>query len=101
MLRITFTLITLVLWNVLVLACSEDSGVGPYPYGPGTSYTCSECAGASPFLPNSSEEACLQFAQRFVCEFESYSAGSCPSEPRPSCTVANCQIDPSSGCEPE
>ena len=99
--KLASTLLALVLFNVFVLACSDDSGSGPYyPYGPGSSFTCAECSGASAFLPNSSESECRVLAQRFECQFESYSAGSCPNEPRPSCTVTNCQIDPSTGCVP-
>ena len=98
---VIFSLFTLMLFNILALGCSDDSGVGPYnPYGPGSSYTCAECDGNEPFLPNSSEEECEVLAERFECQFESYSAGSCPNEPRPSCTVTNCLIDPSTGCTP-
>ncbi|MFL2937442.1 MAG: hypothetical protein ACJZ7Z_12135 [Myxococcota bacterium] len=99
--RLASILITVALFNVFALACSDDSGVGPYyPYGPGTSFTCAECAGTTAFLPNSSESECRVLAQRFECQFGSYSAGLCPNEPRPSCTVTNCQIDPSSACVP-
>ena len=99
--RLASILITVALFNVFALACSDDSGVGPYyPYGPGTSFTCAECAGTTAFLPNSSESECRVLAQRFECQFGSYSAGLCPNEPRPSCTVTNCLIDPSTGCAP-
>ena len=98
--RHTLLSLALLSLSVMGLSCSDNSGVGPYPYGPDSSFTCAECAGSSAFLPNSSETACREFAQRFVCEFESYSAGSCPGPPAPSCTVRNCQIDPSSECVP-
>ena len=86
--------------GTLSLSCSGDSGVGPYPWVPGSSYTCAECSGDEPFLPNSSLEQCQVFATRFECEFDGYTEGSCSGDSLPSCRVLNCQIDPSSGCVP-